>query len=181
MPPQAVADTSALLSLGVGAQMAQQQSFDPLDCFVQTRTVLIPDRVKQETIDAAQFKPPDKTAHGADAVLDYISSGDITVEQTAVPPGLAPSLDRGERKAINLANDKGADEFVCDEIDPSNSNVISQNLSNLGSLLSSLELVCKFVVENKIAKPDAEKLLFAIGSYRSWQNNPHFRQIMNRF
>lgn len=183
MPPLAVADTSALLSLGVGAQKAQNNPFpNPLDCLVQARDVVIPPAVEKETTDAAYYTPPDITAHGANDVLHHISKGDITVESITASLQGSPSLDKGERHAIKLANDEGADEFVCDETNPTNTAVISQALTDPDSLLSSMELVIKFiVVDGLITKSEGEDMLRTIAPHRSWSNNAHFQKVMSRF
>lgn len=179
MPSLVVADTSALLSLGVGAQEAQRNSFpDSLACLVQSRDVLIPRAVEQEIVDAANYTPAGIVAHGANDVFSYTSCGDITIESSSSPAQLAPSLDKGERRAIQLANDEGADEFLCDEINPSNMIVISQALATPSSV-SSIELVCELIVEGVIQKSQGEVLLQTIAPHRNWCNNSHFQTIMN--
>ena len=100
-----VADTSALVSLGVVAD----HDLSPLDCLFLEYTVLTATEVVDELRDIASYT--DDHGHAAKAVLDR--SNQIDVRQVELDADFP--LDDGENAAVTLANEEDTAMFLCDE------------------------------------------------------------------
>ncbi|QLH82620.1 hypothetical protein [Halosimplex pelagicum] len=158
-----VADTSALVSLGVVAG----GNPDPLEILLDDHTVLAPERVVEELESVGEYD--DESAVAAEAVLDRRDS--IAVEAVALDDSFP--LDDGENAAISLANDRSADQFLCDEFN----SVALVHASLVDSRLVTTPLLLTALVRNgRIDTGDAERLLDRIGEARSWDGNSYVQR-----
>lgn len=155
-----VADTSALVSLGVVA--AHRTS--PLDVLFDDHTVVVPERVVDELRDTAAYDDP--SGRGAGAVLDRLASFDV--RRTELDETFP--LDDGENAAVTLANDIGADQLVCDEF--AQLALVHASLADT-RLLTTPSLLLALVRNGRLDVETAEDLLATASEARSWAGNAY--------
>ncbi|WP_436932292.1 hypothetical protein [Halosimplex halobium] len=160
---QVVADTSALVSLGVVAGDAP----DPLAILLDTGTVLVPETVLTELESVAEYD--DASASAAAAVLDERPV--MTVESVALDDSFP--LDDGENAAVTLANERGVDQLLCDEF-----NALALVHASLADsrLVTTPLVLTAFVRNGRIAADEAARLLDRIAEARSWDGNSYVRR-----
>lgn len=155
-----VADTSALVSLGVVAD----HETSPLTALLEDHRVVIPEQVLAELRETASYE--DSSGNAARAVLDCRSNFDVrsTELDEAFP------LDDGENAAVTLANDLHATQFLCDEFNRLalvHASLADTRLVTTPTLLSAM-------VRNGLLTPaDAEELLSRMSDARSWSDNAY--------
>jgi predicted nucleic acid-binding protein len=155
-----VADTSALVSLGVVAGADP----DPIDILLDTVSVFVPDTVLTELESVAAHD--DAAAEAATSVLDQRAA--MTVESVTLEDSFP--LDDGENAAVTLANERGADQLLCDEFNALA--VVHASLAD--SRLVTTPLVLTALVRNdRVDAADAARLLDRIGETRSWDGNSY--------
>ncbi|WP_436909400.1 hypothetical protein [Halosimplex marinum] len=158
-----VADTSALVSLGVVAGDAP----DPLAVLLDAGTVLVPETVLTELESVAEYD--DASASAATAVLDERPA--MTVESVALDDSFP--LDDGENAAVTLANERGADQLLCDEF-----NALALVHASLADsrLVTTPLVLAAFVRSGRIDADEATRLLDRIADARSWDGNSYVRR-----
>ncbi len=163
-----VADTSALVSLGVVADYDSS----PLDCLFSEYTVLTATEVVDELRDIASYA--DNHGHAAKAVLNRLER--IDVRQVALDADFP--LDDGENAAVTLANDVDAAMFLCDEFNQIG--LVHASLVDT-RLVTTPKLLAVFVRNDLLTESDAETLLDEISDVRSWTNNSYVRRAREAF
>jgi predicted nucleic acid-binding protein len=165
----AVADTSALVSLGTAVECVP----DPLGLLLDTGEVAVPRQVADELDGIAAYD--DAHADAARAVLDRLD--EIDVHEDVAPDASFP-LDEGENTAVVLANDLAADAFLCDE-----HNAIALVHASLerSRLRTTPTLIWAFIAEGTMTRAEGEETLEAIGRARSWEANRYVQRVMERF
>lgn len=155
-----VADTSALVSLGTVAQADPS----PLAILLEHHNVSVPARVVSELRDTADFDDASGTA--AAAVLDRLDAFDVR----EVDLDDAFPLDDGENAAVTLANDVGADQFLCDEF---NSLALVHASLVDARLLTTPTLLTAFVRNGRLSPEAATAQLSTMRDARSWETNAY--------
>lgn len=157
---QVVADTSALVSLGITATRNQ----NPLDHLLAEHRVAIPERVITELRETAGYD--DASGEGARRTLERRTELDVhSVELDETFP-----LDTGENAAVSLANDMGATQFLCDEFNQ----LALIHASLTGSrLVTTPTLLVLLTRQEVLSRTDAEQILTAISDARSWAGNSY--------
>jgi predicted ribonuclease YlaK len=157
---QVVADTSALVSLGVVAD----HTANPLECVLTEHTLFVPARVLDELEETAAFD--DASGRAAKAVLDRRDRFMVrTIELDESFP-----LDDGENAAVSLANDIEATQFYCDEF---NQLALVHASLTTARLVTTPILLIVLVRTDAISATDGEGLLEDISAVRSWSGNAY--------
>lgn len=159
----AVADTSALVSLGIAAGFDP----DPLALGLSEYDVLVPAPVVEELHEVAAYD--DVHARAAGAVLDR--RADLTVRSVSLDEAFP--LDDGENAAVSLANEVEAALLLCDEfasIGLAHASLVDTRLVTTPTLLAVL------VRNGHLAAGEAVAVLDAIGDARSWADNSYVRR-----
>ena len=155
-----VADTSALVSLGVVADADP----NPLDHLLESHAFLVPERVVDELSETAAYDDPSGVA--AAAVLDRRDAVDVrsmSLDETF-------PLDDGENAAVTLANDVGASQLLCDEFD----RLGLVHASLVETRLVTTPIVLVALVRNDVLAPEtAADVLATMSDARSWSNNAY--------
>ncbi|GAB7009057.1 hypothetical protein [Halorubrum trueperi] len=161
--PTLVADTSALVSLGIVAD----DDPDPLALCDARYDVVVPTAVVEELREIASYDD----AHGraATIVLDRTDA----FETRSVALDAAFPLDDGENAAVTLANDFGAALFLCDEF--TQLGLIHASLADT-RLVTTPTLLSVFVRTEHLSATDARLLLDAISDARSWGANSYVQR-----
>lgn len=161
--PQVVADTSALVSLGI----VDDRTPDPLSVLLEEFTVLVPDIVVAELQEVASYDD----AHGqaADRVLDRI----VAFSKRSVELDAEFPLDDGENAAVSLANDVDADLLLCDEFN--RLGLIHASLVDT-RLVTTPTLLAVCVRNGWLSAADAQAALEAISAARSWDGNSYVQR-----
>lgn len=155
-----VADTSALVSLGVVADRAQ----NPLDCVLAAHDLFVPARVCEELEETAAYD--DASGRAAEAVLDRRDQfvvRDVDLDE-AFP------LDDGENAAVRLANDIEATQCLCDEF---NQLALIHASLTTARLVTTPILLVVLVRTGEIPVNDAEAFLATMTDARSWSANAY--------
>ncbi|MFB6139643.1 MAG: hypothetical protein ABEJ26_04320 [Halosimplex sp.] len=155
-----VADTSALVSLGVVAGSDP----DPLAILLDAHAVVVPERVAGELESVGDYD--DESGAAAEAVLERRDS--LAVEPATLDESFP--LDDGENAAVSLANDRGAAQFLCDEF---NSIALVHASLTDSRLVTTPLLLTAFVRGGRVDATDAVDLLDRIGEARSWDGNSY--------
>ena len=155
-----VADTSALVSLGVVAT----EEPDPLARCLTCYEVIVPTAVIEELREVASYDD----AHGraAAAVLDRTDA----FETQSIALDAEFPLDDGENAAVTLANDRGAALLLCDEF--TQLGLIHASLADT-RLVTTPTLLSVFVRTGQLSAGDALVLLDEISDARSWDANSY--------
>lgn len=150
-----VADTSALVSLGVVADTEP----NPLDLLLDTHNILLPEQIVEELTETASYD--DASGMAAQAVLDRQDAFEIRpVELDEMFP-----LDDGENAAVTLANDVDAAQLLCDEFN----RLALIHASLADTRLVTTPIVLTALVRNNVLSPDdAEEYLADMSDARSW-------------
>jgi predicted nucleic acid-binding protein len=155
-----VADTSALVSLGVVAETTP----NPLDLLLASNELLLPEHVLDELADTASYD--DVSGAAARAVLDRQSSFEVR----SVDLDESFPLDDGENAAVTLANAIRAVQLLCDEFNRLalvHASLVDTRLVTTPTLLTAL-------VRNDVLSPEsAEQLLETMSDARSWSRNAY--------
>lgn len=155
-----IADTSGLVSLGIGAG----RDPDPLACCLDHYDVLVPERVVDELREIAAYD--DDHGRAADAVL--ARTGELSVQSVGLDAEFP--LDDGENAAITLANDRDVALLLCDEF--RRTGLIHASLADT-RLVTTPTLLSVFVRQDHLSSTEALSLLEAIGQARSWEGNSY--------
>ena len=178
-----VADTSALVSLGV-ASVPDEESHenagsgtnggaaDPLSICLDEYAVFIPDVVGDELREVASYD--DEHARAATLVLDRLD--ELTV--TAVELDETFPLDDGENAAVTLANELDADLVCCDEF--GRLGLIHASLADT-RLVTTPTLLSAFVRAGRLTPAEARDVLDVIGAARSWESNSYVERARSLF
>ncbi|MXR50412.1 hypothetical protein GRX03_02165 [Halovenus sp. WSH3] len=158
-----VADTSALVSLGIAA------GGDPdlLDLVLSTYEVVVPTVVTDELREIASYDD----AHGrsATSVLDRAEH----FETRSVTLDAEFPLDEGENAAVTLANDHDAALLLCDEF--TQLGLIHASLANT-RLVTTPTLLSVLVRTGELSAGDARGLLDDMSAARSWETNSYVQR-----
>ena len=155
-----VADTSALVSLGIVGTAAT----DPLAPCLDTYEVLVPEIVVDELEEVASYD--DAHGRGAQAVLDQADGFSVR----SVSLDAAFPLDDGENAAVTLANETDAAMLLCDEFNQLG--LIHASLANT-RLVTTPTLLSVFVRNGQMDAGVASSSLDTISEARSWETNQY--------
>lgn len=171
-----VADTSALVSLGVASspdgERHDTETFgvnedgiaDPLSICLDEYAVFSPDLVVDELREVASYD--DMHVRAATLVLDRLDELAVrAVELDATFP-----LDDGENAAVTLANELDADLLCCDEF--ARLGLIHASLVDT-RLVTTPTLLSVFVRAGRLTPAEARDVLDVIGADRSWEPNSY--------
>ena len=160
---QLIADTSALVSLGIVAD----DNPDPLSICLAQYEVVVPAAVIEELREIASYDD----AHGraATVVLDQID----TLETRSVDLDAEFPLDDGENAAVTLANELDAELFLCDEFNQLG--LIHASLADT-RLVTTATLLSVLVRSEQLSASDAQMLLDGISDARSWDANSYVQR-----
>lgn len=176
-----VADTSALISLGVPAADVTYDTVanpDPLQHLLRSCTVYVPTQVEAELRATARYS--DIHAAAAGNVLAAATHCHIEEPlQRSDTPDTLPEygLDEGETAGIVLANGRDVDMFLIDEFAGTNLALIHAALTG-PRIIPAPRFVCDYARDGKIADADARRLLSIMEQHRSWTDNAYFRQLL---
>ncbi|MDR5673685.1 PIN domain containing protein [Halalkaliarchaeum sp. AArc-CO] len=163
-----VADTSALVSLGVVADAEH----DPLELCLARYEVVVPAVVLDELREVSSYDD----AHGraATVVLDRTAALDVR----AVELDTGFPLDDGENAAVSLANELDAGLLLCDEF--TQLGLIHASLSDT-RLVTTPTLLSVLVRTDRLSVADARTHLEEISDARSWEANSYVRRAQSLF
>jgi hypothetical protein len=177
----AVADTSALVSLGVPSADATYDvgtNPDPLQLLLTSCSVYVPEGVVGELEDVAQYSD----VHAA-AAANVLSARDFyTVENPydrVDAPDERPTfgLEDGETDGIVLANVRAVDAFLTDEFGSADFALIHAALEG-PRLLPSPRLLRDSAVAGHVTTEEARELIRRIGALRSWEGSPYVQRLL---
>jgi predicted ribonuclease YlaK len=157
---EVVADTSALVSLGIVADA----DWNPLDHLLANHTLVLPARVIDELDDTAAYDDASGTA--AERVLDRQSA--LDVRHASLDDSFP--LDDGENAAIVVANECDATQFLCDEFNQLA--LVHASLIDTRLVTTPLLLVA-FVQNGAVSASTAQRLIERMADARSWSNNTY--------
>lgn len=155
-----IADTSALVSLGIVGRAATDQ----LALCLDTYEVLVPEIVVDELEDVASYD--DIHGRGAQTVLEQ--AGGFSVRSVSLDAAFP--LDDGENAAVTLANDIDAAMLLCDEFNQLG--LIHASLANT-RLVTTPTLLSVFVRNGQLDTDVAMSSLDGISEARSWDTNQY--------
>lgn len=158
-----VADTSALVSLGIAADSHP----DPLSTCLAVYDVLVPLEVITELEDIAAYD--DVHGRGATEVLDRDDA--FTTHSVALDAEFP--LDDGENAAVSLANERDVELLLCDEF--TRLGLIHASLADT-RLVTTPTLVSVFVRTGELSVDEARRLLTDISTARSWDENSYVQR-----
>lgn len=161
--PRIVADTSALVSLGI----VINGDLDPLSLCLDQYDVVLPATVIEELEDIASYD--DVHGHAATCVL---ARPDAFTTET-VPLDTTFPLDDGENAAVTLANETDAALLLCDEF--TQLGLIHASLADT-RLITTPTLLSVFVRNDQLSVADARTLLDEISAARSWSANSYVQR-----
>lgn len=158
-----VADTSALVSLGIAAGADP----DPLSLCLEKHEVIVPEHVIQELQEIASYD--DVHGQAATIVLDRTRE----LRTASVDLDAEFPLDDGENAAVTLANKIDAALFLCDEFN--SLGLIHASLADT-RLVTTPTLLSVFVRTEQLSAEQALGLLDTISSARSWNANSYVQR-----
>lgn len=176
-----VADTSALISLGVPAADATYDTTsnpDPLQYLLTSCTVFVPTQVEAELRTTAQYA--DIYAAAAANVLAATAHYQIEdpLQRSDTPNTLpAYGLDDGETAGIVLANVRAVDAFLTDEFAGTNFALIHATLTG-PRIVPAPRLVCDYARNGHMTRGEARELLSIMSKHRGWSNNAYVQQLL---
>lgn len=176
----AVADTSALISLGVaGADGTYETATnpDPLQYVLTSCRVTVPDAVEEELKTTANFDD----IHGAAAANVLAARAQYEVEdplRRSDSPDELPTLglDPGETAGIVLANTLEVDAFLTDEFAGTNFLLIHAALTG-PRIVTTPRLVFDYARAGHMSHDAARQLLGVICRHRGWSGNAYVQQL----
>ncbi len=155
-----VADTSALVSLGV----VLDRNPNPLELVLDAHEVFVPERVVSEVVETAGYD--DTSGEAAARVLDERDRFGVR----AVDLDETFPLDDGENAAVRLANDMEASQLLCDEF---NQLALVHASLTTARLVTTPVLLVLLVRVGTLPATDAESVLTEIADARSWAGNAY--------
>ena len=158
-----VADTSALVSLGVAAG----DSPDLLAICADRYEIAVPSVVVEELEEVASYDD----AHGRAAETVLGRPAEFTTHSVDLDAEFP--LDDGENAAVTLANDLDAALFLCDEF--TRLGLIHASLADT-RLVTTPTLLSVLVRADALSATDATSILDAIGDARSWDANSYVQR-----
>lgn len=161
--PTLVADTPALVSLGIAADADP----DPLALCLNSYDVHVPEIVLDELQDVAEYD--DEHGRSATTVLDR--TDDLSPRSVDRDPGFP--LDEGENAAVTLANEIDTALLLCDEFD--RVGLIHASLADT-RLVTSPTLLSVFVRADQLPAEQALTILDEISAARSWDANSYVQR-----
>lgn len=177
----AVADTSALVSLGVASADATydtDEDPDPLQHLLTSCSVTVPAEVIAELRDIAQYS--DVHAVAAANVLsarEFYTVDDPYARTDAPAERPTFGLDDGETDGIVLANSLSVDAFLTDEFGSTDFALIHAALDG-PRLIPSPRLIRDFAHGGHTSADEARALIRRIGRHRSWDDSPYVRRLV---
>ena len=157
-----IADTSALISLGVG---------DILSKSLEISKILIPQKVFDELNEISKFD--DIHGNAAKETIRYISNGKIEVievkqvEKTEELVSGYSRINEGEAEALILAQEKSIQILLTDDF---RSLPDLKNVSEDVEIHLSIYLLARLVLENQITTAEARDALNRISKGRTWES-----------
>lgn len=166
-----VADTSALVSLGIVADTADDTAAeadpDPVSCCLSEYDAVVPAIVVDELREIASYD--DTHGHAATAILDR--TAEVTIRSVTLDAEFP--LDDGENAAVTLANEIGAALLLCDEFN--RLGLIHASLADT-RLVTTPTLLSVFVRTGQLSSEEALALLDTISTARSWDANSYVQR-----
>jgi hypothetical protein len=176
-----VADTSALVSLAVPSADATydlSENPDPLEYFLTSCSVSVPEEVIAELEDIAQYTDVHAVAAGnvLSASEFYAVEDPYSLEGVL---GERPTfgLDDGETDGIVLANVLSVDAFLTDEFGSNDFALIHAALDG-PRLVPSPRLIRDYASAGHMSAEEAKELIQWIGTHRSWEGNPYVERLL---
>lgn len=163
-----VADTSALVSLGVAAGVDP----DPLAACLGEYEVLVPEVVRRELDEVAAYD--DEHGRGAAVVRDR--ADDLSVRSVALDEAFP--LDDGENGVVSLANEADAQVALCDEFE--RLGLVHASLRDT-RLVTTPTLLAVFVRRGVVSATEATAILDEIAAVRSWDENSYVQRARSLF
>lgn len=158
-----VADTSALVSLGITAD----RDPDPLSICLSRYELFVPTAVIKELDEIASYD--DVHGRAATTVLNQTHAFETpTVDIDADFP-----LDDGENSAVTLANSRDTALLLCDEFNQLG--LIHASLADT-RLVTTPTLLSIFVRTGHLSAANARTLLDEISESRSWSTNSYVQR-----
>lgn len=161
--PKLIADTSALVSLGI----VSGSEVEPLALCLSTFDVSIPEEVVAELEDVGSYE--DEHGQAASSVLDRLNA--VCVESVELDAEFP--LDDGENAAVTLANRTSAAFLLCDEFN--RLGLIHASLADT-RLVTTPTLLSVLVRNNHLQSAEALAYLEQISSARSWEQNSYVQR-----
>lgn len=158
-----VADTSALVSLGIAADFNP----NPLSLCLNIHDVLVPEMVVEELQEIASYDDD----HGQAASTVLAQTTEMTVQSVDLDAEFP--LDDGENAAVTLANNIDATLFLCDEFN--RLGLIHASLADT-RLVTTPTLLSVFVRTDQLTSNEALTLLDDISAARSWDANSYVQR-----
>ena len=177
----AVADTSALVSLGVPSADATydvEANPDPLQYLLTSASVYVPEKVIGELEDIARYSD----IHAV-AAANALSAAEFYTVEDPYARGDAPDerpslgLDGGETGGIVLANTLSVDAFLTDEFGRDNFALIHAALEG-PRLVPSPRLIRDYALAGHLSSEESKALIQLIGTHRSWEGNPYVERLV---
>lgn len=179
--PTVVADTSALVSLGVSRADETYDTTtvpDPLQYLLTSCEVSIPSKVVSELREITQYQDiHSAVATNVLAAQDYYTVEDPYARSDTVDARPTFGLDDGETDGIVLANSLGVDGFLIDEFGGTNFPLIHAVLQG-PQIVPTPQLICDYARNGHMTHQEARSLITNISPYRSWDNSPYVSQLL---
>jgi len=179
----AVADTSALVSLGVPSADQTYDTAsdpDPLRYVLTSCDVSVPPSVVTELREITQYS--DIHAAAAQNVLAARAHYDIDDPyQRSGTPESRPTfgLDDGETDGIALANAIEADGFLTDEFGGNNFALVHAALAG-PRIVPTPRLLCDYARDGHMTAEEVRELIRTISPNRSWDDSPYVAQLLDQ-
>ena len=176
----AVADTSALISLGVPRAddtFDTETDPDPLQYLLTSCDVFVPPEVVTELREVAQYQ--DIHAAAATNVLaacNYYTIQDPYECEDGADSRPTFGLDDGETDGIVLANALSVDGFLTDEFSGTNFPLIHAVLQG-PRIVPTPRLICDYARNGHMTHDEAKVLITMISPHRRWENSPYVGQL----
>lgn len=161
--PRVVADTSALVSLGIVAAVEP----NPLSLCLASYDVSVPGEVLAELQEVASYDDE----HGRAATAVRERTDELTVR--SVDLDVEFPLDDGENAAVTLANETDAALLLCDEFN--RLGLVHASLADT-RLVTTPTLLSVFVRTDRLTPDEARTLLDDISAARSWDANSYVQR-----
>lgn len=161
--PRLVADSSALVSLGIVAD----DDPNPLSICLSRYEMAVPTAVIEELQEIASYD--DVHGRAAATVLGRTEA----FETRSVDLDTEFPLDDGENAAVTLANDLDAALFLCDEF--TQLGLIHASLADT-RLVTTPTILSVLVRTGQLSAADARMLLDEISDARSWGGNSYVQR-----
>ncbi|WP_435159264.1 hypothetical protein [Haladaptatus sp. DFWS20] len=178
-----VADTSALVSLGVPRAASDYDTGsapDPLQYLLTSCDIVVPPEVVSELNDIAQYHDiHGAAAHNVLAAQDHYTVTDPYQKAEAPDSRPAFGLDDGETDGILLANALSVDGFLTDVFGGTNFALVHAALRG-SRIVPTPRLICDYARGGHMTQDQAQDLISAISSHRSWENSPYVTQLLKQ-